>query len=277
MHTLHSNAPTPSTGAAQSISSSLLAYLSALGGAAVTSHVVFNHQPPAHPEDVAVYLATLSATVIAGWWFTNVLAWFAALRRGVQLNRFTLPGAKRIAQFMLAATLSTSCIADATNDPVMVLVEQGDSVETAATTPPTSVTPTSTPPTTAVLRTTAPTTEPATVPSTTDEAPITTVTEPTVAHRHQVADHQLMVSEGDNLWSLSADTLTMNGVESPTTGQIAEYWRLVVAANQVRSGNPNLIAIGEAITMPAFDLGPFEPGRASLPSQPSQTGGIAVR
>lgn len=276
MHTLRSNPSGLSTDAARSVSSSLLAYLSALGGAAVTSHVVFDHQPPAHPEDVAVYLATLGGAVIAGWWFANVLAWFAALRQGVQLDRFTLPGAKRIAQFMLAATLSTSCVADATNDPVMVLIEHGaeTAAEPPATAPPTTATPI--PSTTAA----PPTTEPAVsapVPSTTEVAPIAPAPEPAVANRLQIADHQVVASEGDNLWSLSADTLTVSGVESPTTGQIAEYWRLVVAANQVRSGNPNLIAIGEAITMPAFDMGPGEPSRSGLPSQPSATSGILVR
>lgn len=111
----------------------------------------------------------------------------------------------------------------------------------------------------------------------TDSDPATNDPEVAVAVNRQIDDHQVIVSEGDNLWALSAETLIVNGVPSPSNGQIAEYWRLVVAANQVQSGNPNLIAIGEAITMPAFDLGPSTGSQESPTSQPSATSGIAIR
>lgn len=262
MHTLHTTSRASSQGIG-SLSSSFAAFASALGGAAVTSRVAFDHQPPSRPEDVATYLATLAAAVIIGWWLANVLAWAVALRRGVQLDRFTLPGTKRIAQIMLAASLSTSCVADANSDPVMVLVEQAEATSTPVAAPPTTAPATTAPPTTAPPTTAPPTTAPTTVttPSTpsadvpTSDLPPEPSSEPipeaTVA-AHSIDGHQVVVNEGDNLWTLAAETLAAHGFEHPSCGQIAEYWRLVVAANQVRSGNPDVIAPGEAITMPSF-------------------------
>jgi len=273
---------------ADSISSSLIAFTSALAGAAVTSRLVFDHQIPSQPEDVVTYLATLGATVIAGWWLANVLAWTLALRQGVHLDRFTLPGTKRIAQFALAATLSTSCIADTNGDPVMVLVEQATASSTTLpsteTSPETGV-PTTTP---APTPTTIDAPEPSPIESrpdveesdTTDPSP--SETDPEEAfHKGTIELHQVVVSEGDNLWSLTADALVVHGVEAPSCGQIAEYWRLVVAANRVQSGNPDLLGVGETVTMPAIDLSVFDvssfhasPGTST---RGPQAGDLAIR
>ena len=224
-----------------------------------------------------MYLATLGATVIAGWWITNVAAWAVALRRGISLDRFTLPGTKRIAQLMVAVTLSSSCVADATNDPVMVLVEQAEpAITTSSTIADTTA------PTLPSAPTTIEPTPTAVLPTVVNQAPTERYQPPAADEAaddtdpRQIAEHQVVVHEGDNLWSLATDALRLNGVSSPTTGQIAEYWRLVVASNQVRSGNPDLIVPGEAINMPAFDLSSFGAAATNV-SQPSQPGGIAIR
>ena len=278
MHTYsqtHSSGP---DGHARSVSSTLTAFACAVAGAAITSRLIFDHQTPSQPEDVVTYIATLGATVIAGWWLSNVLAWAVALHRGVQLDRFTLPGTKRIAQVILAATLSTSCVAEASGDPVMVLVEQADdSIATTAPNPTTTTAP-GIPSTTAKSTSTLPSSTP---PTTEETIEIAAAQEPVaeVAPIEQqpvgIQSHQVVVNDGDNLWSLTAEALTAHGVEAPTTPHIAEYWRLVVAANQVRSGNPDLIVAGEAITMPAFEL-PTSASPSQTPlSSPSE--GIGVR
>lgn len=69
-----------------------------------------------------------------------------------------------------------------------------------------------------------------------------------------ITEHQRAVVAGDNLWSMAAETLADAGERNPTCEEIAGYWSLVVAANRVQSGNPNLIAVGETITLPAYEL-----------------------
>lgn len=248
----------------------MTAFACALGGAGVTSKVLFGHHLPDRPEDVVTYLATLGAAVIAGWWLANVLAWTLALRRGIQLQRFTLPGTKRIAQILLAVALSTSCATTAGSDPVMVLVEQGGP-DTNDTSTPTTTTPMAAASSTLERSTlTAPPVTPVPLPPI-DPAPGESLqTEPTPeafewldesdtistgSSATAITDHDVVINEGDNLWVLASEALTLNGVDDPSCGQIAAYWRLVVAANHVRSGNPDLIVVGETVTMPAFELG----------------------
>ncbi|MCP5025180.1 MAG: hypothetical protein GY929_02740 [Actinomycetia bacterium] len=66
-------------------------------------------------------------------------------------------------------------------------------------------------------------------------------------------DYQTVtVSEGDNLWSLSEARLEADLGRPATDGEIADYWRQVVDANQstLQSGDPDLIYPGESITLP---------------------------
>ena len=262
----------------------MMAFVFALVSVGVTSRLAFDHQLPDHPEEVVTYLATLGATVIVGWWLANVFAWAAALRRGIPIDRYTLPGTKRIAQLFLAVALSTSCVADPTDDPVMVLVEQrGDLAPASTDAAPTTAPPSTAPPTTAPPSTAPPTTAPpSTAPPSTappdgaDEPAPAPPSEPTPT----IQQHEVVVRTGDNLWSLTAETLTEHGSDAPSCEQIAEYWRLVVAANRVRSGNPDLIVAGETVTMPAFDLatgGLTAPGDAGGPPAGSATSGITPR
>ena len=239
------------------------------------------------PGDAVVLVAGVALTVITAWWLANVVTWIVVLRRGRTLRRFTLPGTKRLAQLLLVVSLSSACVADGDDAPAMVLVETlDDSATTPTTTVPTTATPSTTVPTTAMPSTTMPST---TAAPTTAAAPTTTAaptasalpsapdlssqidngadrvlvgaepgstdtvndeTTPSIS----VAAHQVVVNDGDNLWLLASEALRAHGLDDPSCAAVAQYWRHVVAANRVRSGNVDLIVPGEQIEMPAHEL-----------------------
>ncbi len=61
-----------------------------------------------------------------------------------------------------------------------------------------------------------------------------------------------VVREGDNLWVIAQRELARR--RQPTSdADVARYWAYVIRANRanLRSGNPNLIFVGEAIHLPA--------------------------
>jgi len=64
---------------------------------------------------------------------------------------------------------------------------------------------------------------------------------------HIASDGAVVVRPGDNLWLIA-----QRAVGSDRPGEIAPYWRAVVAANahRLRSHNPNLIYPGERIVLP---------------------------
>lgn len=208
-------------------------------------------------------LATGAALTLGAWWLADVATWRSALRRGSSV-RFALPGSKRLAQMLLLVSLSSSCVAGTTDGPAMVLI--GEAVENP-TEPPWSATSTNAPSTTvAEDPLTATTTQQELPRSPNETAPeATPPTEPPAAVepapredldevRGSIPAHQVIVNEGDNLWSLSAEALERHGLPDPSTSVVAQYWRLVLAGNQVRSGNPDLIVPGETITLPAHEF-----------------------
>jgi hypothetical protein len=60
---------------------------------------------------------------------------------------------------------------------------------------------------------------------------------------------------GDSLWTLARDHLTAVGNGEPSTRQVVEYWERVKEANRhrLRSGDPDVIEIGEPIILPPVD------------------------
>jgi len=66
------------------------------------------------------------------------------------------------------------------------------------------------------------------------------------------AGSHVVVRPGDNLWLIARAALTRTSDRIPTEGEIAHYWRAVIAANRatLRSGNPSLIFPGEIVTVP---------------------------
>lgn len=234
----------------------LAAFAGAVAGGMSAGRLLFGSRLPRQPEDVVVFLAAVTLCVLLGWFIVNVVSWTVALRSGQTLRRFTLPGTRRLAQALVALSLSTSCLVEADDSPSMVLIES--EVVPAAAEPLTTLTPTSTTlsTTTASSTTTLPTTT--ALPVELAPEPTTTTTEVEPASGLVAGDeigsilaHDVIVNHGDNLWSLSVETLERHGVADPSVSTIASYWRLVIDANDVRSGNPNVIVAGEAIHMPA--------------------------
>jgi hypothetical protein len=60
---------------------------------------------------------------------------------------------------------------------------------------------------------------------------------------------------GDSLWTLARDRLAAVGGGEPSTSQVTQYWERVKEANQgrLRSGDPDVIEIGEPIVLPPVE------------------------
>ncbi|MDH3189869.1 MAG: hypothetical protein OEM39_04415 [Acidimicrobiia bacterium] len=67
------------------------------------------------------------------------------------------------------------------------------------------------------------------------------------------ADSEVLVEEGDHLWSISSDHLNTDA----TTAEISSLWRKVIAVNidRLRSGDPDLIYPGEWVLVPGPTTG----------------------
>ena len=253
----------------ESLSSTLIALAIGMGSAVGMSRILLAGHLPREPGDVVVFLAAIGAALLGGWWVANVFAWCLALRRGAALRRFTLPGTRRLAQLLLILSLSSACVARSSEGPTMVLIDEavaaGDEADQRTTTSstgsslalPTTFSAPSPPSTFEIARTT---TTPASADMVADDASPEVVEEPKVADEATgvvapgtITAHGVIVREGDNLWALAAETLQRHGLTEPSSATVAAYWRLVVADNQVRSGDANLIVPGETIDMPAYD------------------------
>lgn len=75
------------------------------------------------------------------------------------------------------------------------------------------------------------------------------VTPPGMAHP---GSH--VVAAGENLWVIARSTLTERAGTAPDDRRTHRYWLRLIQANQVTSGDPDLIYPGERLTLPA--LGP---------------------
>ena len=66
------------------------------------------------------------------------------------------------------------------------------------------------------------------------------------------------VEAGDNLWRVAALHLRDNRDGAVTDGDVVEYWRRLIEANEdtLRSGDPNLIYPGELIMLPPVESAP---------------------
>jgi hypothetical protein len=67
---------------------------------------------------------------------------------------------------------------------------------------------------------------------------------------------------GDSLWTLARDHLAAVGSGGePSTRQVAAYWQRVKEANRhrLRSGDPDVIEVGEPIILPPVASAPAEP------------------
>jgi hypothetical protein len=68
-------------------------------------------------------------------------------------------------------------------------------------------------------------------------------------------ERDVTVKKGDNLWKLAATELKESHGEKPTNAEVVPYWLEIIETNadDLQSGDPDLIFPGETITMPAVD------------------------
>lgn len=243
---------------------------------------------PHQPEALVMVLAWWAAVAAAGWWLSSVAYWLIVLQnpstcspRSMGRTRsLSLPGSRWMAEGLLAAGLIAlpACSPDAVAAPTMSLV--GDAAESGPTEPtehliavptseaatpdpiataPIATAPTSTEPRIDTTTALSPSTEPPTTQPPTTQRPDSVAGLPTLdAGQSQpkgITPHSVSVQPGDNLWALSAEALEQALGNPPSCELVARYWRQVVATNHVRSGDPDLIRVGETISMPSFSFG----------------------
>lgn len=249
----------------ESLRSTPVALAAGTTSAVLVCGFLFGGRVPEEPADAVVLLVTVIAILLGGWWTANVCVWNLALRRGSTVRRFTLPGTRRLAQLLLVVSLSSACISDAGETPAMELlgieatpdelVSEPTTTQQVATSP-TEPTTTAPPPTSAPPPTTARADSSENAPTTAlilDPVSGDRDAQSSKAAQATISAHQVIVKDGDNLWALATETLEQHGVHEPSSAAVAGYWRLVVAGNQVRSGDVDLIVPGETIEMPAYE------------------------
>lgn len=83
----------------------------------------------------------------------------------------------------------------------------------------------------------------------------------------RVPPADVVVEQGDSLWSIARDAIVEAGVADPDDAVVTMYWQRVVEHNRsglVVPANPDLIYAGQTITLPE----PVLPGQLSPVSQP---------
>lgn len=75
---------------------------------------------------------------------------------------------------------------------------------------------------------------------------------PIEVQRENDSGDSVIVQRGDHLWKISAGHLGVVYARTPSSAEIAPYWRATIDANRssLRSGNPDLIYPGEEIELP---------------------------
>ncbi len=198
-------------------------------------------------DDVIIEAATVAAVLIGIWWCVSVAAWSVHDRLGpqgrsidhrtriVRQLRFTFPGSRLIARGLMSVALPLTACSSSSDAPTLVWVDDA---------PPTTSVPTTTPPTTSVPTTTPPTTAPPTAmtPRDSDDSGPTDLIGPST---HEVR-------AGEHFWSIATDTLLERLGQTPTSRQVATYWRALIASNRasIVSGDPDVIHPGELLTLP---------------------------
>ena len=188
-------------------------------------------------DDVIIEAATVAAVLIGIWWCVSVAAWSVHDRLGpqgrsidhrtriVRQLRFTFPGSRLIARGLMSVALPLTACSSSSDAPTLVWVDDA---------PPTTSVPTTTPPTTA-----PPT---AMTPRDSDDSGPTDLIGPST---HEVR-------AGEHFWSIATDTLLERLGQTPTSRQVATYWRALIASNRasIVSGDPDVIHPGELLTLP---------------------------
>lgn len=195
------------------------------------------------PEDAIAALIWLAALGCVIWLTGSTLLHLAARASQMpglinSVEWMTLPAIRRVTEGALAAMLATSTMpvtpAWADPPPPVVLVVDPD----GALLPPGLTGP-------------APE-EPQEAGSESGVPPLPPLPHEIRADVDESPSNNVVVQDGDNLWTMSRRHLTAALGQRPTNQEIAPYWRQVIAQNQPHliSGNPDLIYAGETIEMP---------------------------
>ncbi len=219
---------------------------------------------------------------VSVWMAASVVLWAAndaasGEHAPMWLERVTIPGSKRVAQLVLATTaLTVSACSNSSAAPVLRAVD---------TIPPDQTTVSIASPATALEDTELQNTELQNTelqnteldqtgldepgPAASDSEPELATTEliseppplevgidphPLLELTSVAIDH--VVEPGDSLWSIAQAHVAEHDPDA-TSGDVAQYWRELMSANgpTLRSGEPNLIYVGETLTLPALAVG----------------------
>ncbi len=199
------------------------------------------------PATVVVALLRWVALVGATWLLVSTLLYVAAaasrVPAAVRAVRWsTLPAVRRAVDAACAVSVATSVVlapavaaaARADDPPGVTLVRDGRGIaELPADTTTSTLAP---------------------APSFARHAPAPA---PAPAPAAPATAEDVVVVEGDNLWTIAAARLARTSGRSPTDipdAEVAPYWIRVCDENRARlaSGDPNLIVPGERIVLPPF-------------------------
>ena len=214
---------------------------------------------------VALGLAVWMALSVVGWAFNDVGR--PSERSTALLSRLALPGSKRLARAMLATTaLLVSACSDATAAPVLRAVEtnavetntvetstvETSTVEVAPDSPLAPAVSSSIPEAERSVETDV---EPEEARDAIEPPPLEVGVDPhpLVAPIVTQTPTDHVVAEGDSLWSIAEAHLLASDPEA-SASDVANYWRMLVAENapSLKSGEPNLIYVGETLTLPVL-------------------------
>lgn len=217
------------------------------------------------------------AVALAVWTAASVVFWAAVEACGhpqsAWFGRITVPGSRLLATTALATTaLVVSACSSGTQAPVLRAVAADTVTTAAAPTTTTSSLPDDPPRSEFALDEPAldepaldePTGLDATSPQSFDDQrdiveppPLEVGIDPHPLARSSAAEYQTPleheVEQGESLWSIAQSHRTEANPEATAT-DVANYWRALIDANaaKLRSGQPNLIYVGEVLTLPVI-------------------------
>ncbi len=229
------------------------------------------HTFPANPDDAVLVAAWWLAFAVALWFAASVGFWVLAEKlptspqrrhwheRGAQ---WTMPGSRHLARGVFAAStlVIPACSTSGPEAPILhaVDVNLSDQTFSANRTSASSQSPTTQLPhsTTSTAADSSSTTSSSTVELAPEPPPIEVGIGPHPIALSENAKNDesgatYTVQEGDSLWSI-AQAHTTRGTSSHLSTHVSSYWRQLIQDNaaSLRSGDPNLIFVGETINLP---------------------------
>jgi nucleoid-associated protein YgaU len=234
----------------------LLLLLAEIGAVALTGRLAAPHRPPQTPTWTAALTAgsTGEAVVavvhlgawLAAWW---LLAGTAHDLVVAVVSRRGRPARRRVAPAWIQRTVERA-VASAL---AMTLAAGPAAATTTATSAPPPVEVVVRPPVAPVpLDPTAPADAAPTGVAPDDAAPADAAP---ADPAEDLDERRHVVAAGENLWVIARGVLSAGGT-TPTDREVHAYWIRLIQANDVPSGDPDLIHPGEVLRLPAVEVGP---------------------